>query len=156
MKKNDYIIRLENPCDYRTVETITREAFWNLSVPGCDEHYYVHVMRSHADFIPELDLVLEVDGKIIGNVMYTKCKLTDEIGEEKPILSFGPVCILPEYQRKGYGKALLEHSFEKALELGYDTIVIFGNPDNYVARGFKSCKKYNVCLAGNVYQLHCW
>lgn len=151
MKKNDYIIRLENPCDYRTVETITREAFWNLSVPGCDEHYYVHVMRSHADFIPELDLVLEVDGKIIGNVMYTKCKLTDEIGEEKPILSFGPVCILPEYQRKGYGKALLEHSFEKALELGYDTIVIFGNPDNYVARGFKSCKKYNVCLAGNVY-----
>ena len=63
MKKNDYTIRLERPCDYRTVETITREAFWNLSVPGCDEHYYVHVMRSHADFIPELDFVLEVGGK---------------------------------------------------------------------------------------------
>lgn len=151
MKKNDYTIRLERPCDYRTVETITREAFWNLSVPGCDEHYYVHVMRSHADFIPELDFVLEVGGKLIGNVMYTKCKLTDEIGEEKQILSFGPVCILPEYQRRGYGKALLEHSFQKALELGYDTIVIFGNPDNYVARGFKSCKKYNVCLEGNLY-----
>ena len=59
MKKNDYIIRLENPCDYRTVETITREAFWNLSVPGCDEHYYVHVMRSHADFIPELEMKSE-------------------------------------------------------------------------------------------------
>ena len=146
MKKNDYTIRLERPCDYRTVE-----AFWNLSVPGCDEHYYVHVMRSHADFIPELDFVLEVGGKLIGNVMYTKCKLTDEIGEEKQILSFGPVCILPEYQRRGYGKALLEHSFQKALELGYDTIVIFGNPDNYVARGFKSCKKYNVCLEGNLY-----
>lgn len=151
MKKNDYTIRLERPCDYRTVETITWEAFWNLSVPGCDEHYYVHVMRSHADFIPELDFVLEVGGKLIGNVMYTKCKLTDEIGEEKQILSFGPVCILPEYQRRGYGKALLEHSFQKALELGYDTIVIFGNPDNYVARGFKSCKKYNVCLDGNIY-----
>lgn len=151
MKKNDYTIRLERPCDYRTVETTTREAFWNLSVPGCDEHYYVHVMRSHADFIPELDFVLEVGGKLIGNVMYTKCKLTDEIGEEKQILSFGPVCILPEYQRRGYGKALLEHSFQKALELGYDTIVIFGNPDNYVARGFKSCKKYNVCLEGNLY-----
>lgn len=151
MKKNGYMIRLETPCDYRTVETITREAFWNLSVPGCDEHYYVHVMRNHVDFIPELDFVLEVDGRIIGNVMYTKCKLTDEIGEEKQILSFGPICILPEYQRKGYGKALLEHSFEKALALGYDTIVIFGNPDNYVARGFKSCKKYNVCLAGDVY-----
>ena len=51
--------------------------------------------------------------------------------------------VLPEYRGKGYGKALLEYTFEKAAELGYDTIVNFGNPDNYVARGYKSCKKYN-------------
>lgn len=151
MNINDYIIRLERPDDYRTVENITREAFWNLSVPGCNEHYFVHVMRNHEDFISELDFVIEVDEKIIGNVMYTKSKLVDEKGEEKHILSFGPVCIHPDYQRRGYGKALLEHSFEKAIELGYDTIVIFGNPDNYVARGFKSCKKYNVCLEGDIY-----
>lgn len=139
-------IRNEQETDYNRVEEITREAFWNLYFPGCIEHYLVHVMRSHKDFIPELDLVIEVDNRIIGNIMYTKAKLVDESGEEKDILTFGPFCILPEYQRNGYGKKLLEYSFERAAALGYDVIVIFGNPNNYVSRGFKSCKKYNICL----------
>jgi GNAT superfamily N-acetyltransferase len=77
--------------------------------------------------------------------------LIDESGEEKQILTFGPLCILPEYQREGYGKALLEYSFQKGLELGYDVIVIFGNPGNYVSRGFKSCKKYNVCVENDMF-----
>ncbi len=144
-------IRKEEESDYERVEKITRQAFWNLYVLGCVEHYLVHVMRSHQDFFPELDLVIEVDGQVIGNIMYTKAKLMDESGEEKDILTFGPVCILPEYQRKGYGKKLMEYSFEKAAALGYDVIVIFGNPGNYVGRGFKSCKKYNVCLENDVY-----
>lgn len=144
-------IRNEEKTDYEKVEEITRKAFWNLYVPGCGEHYLVHVMRSHKDFIPELDFVIEVDNEIIGNVMYTKTRLVDESGEEKDILTFGPVCIVPEYQRKGYGKKLLEYSFEKAIALGYDVIVIFGNPGNYVSRGFKSCKKKNVCLENGTY-----
>ncbi|MBQ8724559.1 MAG: N-acetyltransferase [Oscillospiraceae bacterium] len=151
MNKNDYIIRLETENDYREVENLAREAFWNLSVPGCNEHYFVHVMRSHEDFIPELGYVLEADGKIIGNIMYTQARIIDENGTEKRILSMGPLCIHPDYQRKGYGKALLEHTFAKAIELGYDTVVNFGNPDNYVARGYKSCKKYNVCFEGDVF-----
>jgi putative acetyltransferase len=144
-------IRNEKEADYKKVEEITRKAFWNLYVPGCIEHYLVHVMRSHKDFLPELDLVIEVDNQIIGNIMYTKTKLIDASGEKKDILTFGPVCILPEYQRKGYGKKLMEYSFEQAAALGYDVIVIFGNPNNYVSRGFKSCKKYNVCLEKGTY-----
>ena len=144
-------IRNEKETDYRRVEEITRKAFWNLYAPGCDEHYLVHIMRTHKDFIPELDFVIEVDGQVIGNIMYTKAKLIDESGEEKEILSFGPVSILPEYQRRGYGKKLIEYSFEKAAVLGYDVIVIFGNPGNYVSLGFKSCKKYNVCLENGIY-----
>lgn len=139
-------IRNEEERDYARVEEITRKAFWNLYVPGCKEHYLVHIMRSHKDFLPELDLVLEVDDQVIGNIMYTKAKLVDEHGEEKEILTFGPVCIMPEFQRMGYGKMLMQHSFEKAAALGYDVIVIFGNPNNYVSRGFKNCKKYNICL----------
>jgi len=108
-------------------------------------------MRSHQDFLPTLDLVIEVDGQIVGNIMYTKAKLVDEAGEEKDILTFGPVCILPEYQRLGYGKQLMEESFERAAALGYDVIVIFGNPGNYVSRGFKSCQKYNICLENEIY-----
>ncbi len=144
-------IRNEEETDYEKVEEITRKAFWNLYIPGCIEHYLVHVMRPHKDFLPELDLVIEVDNQIIGNIMYTKTKLIDESGEEKAILTFGPVCILPEYQRKGYGKKLMEYSFEQAVALGYDVIVIYGNPNNYVSRGFKSCKKYNVCLENGTY-----
>lgn len=151
MNKNDYVIRLETPDDYRTVENINREAFWNLSVPGCDEHYFAHVMREHADFVPELDFIVEIDGKAIASIMYTKAKLIDEHGTVKEILSFGPLCVLPEYQRMGYGKILIEHSFTKAVEMGYDTVVIFGNPDNYVSRGFRSCIKYNVCLEGDIF-----
>jgi putative acetyltransferase len=144
-------IRNEEETDYEIVEEITRKAFWNLYVPGCNEHYLVHVMRSHKDFLQELDLVIEVDDQIIGNIMYTKAKLIDESGGKKDILTFGPVCILPEYQRMGYGKMLMEHSFEQAAALGYDVIVIFGNPSNYVSRGFKSCKKYNICLENGSY-----
>lgn len=151
MNQTDYCIRLETPSDYRAVEVLTREAFWNQNVPGCDEHYLVHTMRSHADFIPELAFVLEKDGAIIGNIMYTRSKLVDENGSEKQVITFGPISVLPSFQRQGYGRALIEHSCKAALALGYDVIVIFGNPDNYVARGFKSYKKYNVCLEGNVF-----
>lgn len=144
-------IRNERETDYMTVEEITRKSFYNLYVPGCTEHYLVHIMRQHEDFIPELDFVIELDGRVIGNIMYTKARLVDERGLEKEILTFGPVCVLPEYQRMGYGKMLIEHSFKRAAELGYDTIVIFGSPANYVSRGFKSCKKYNVCVEGGKY-----
>ncbi len=144
-------IRKETTADYQTVEELTRRAFWNLYVPGCTEHYLVHILRSHEDFIPELDLVAERHGKIIGSILYTKAALIDEAGYEKPILTFGPVCIHPDYQRQGYGKQLMEYSFDKAAALGYDTIVIFGNPGNYVSRGFKSCQKYRVSLADGSY-----
>lgn len=149
--KDEYSIRNEQTKDLREVEELTRKAFWNLNVPGCDEHYLVHIMRNHPDFIPELDFVLEKDNQIIGNVMYTKAKLVDEENFEKRILTFGPLSILPEFQRRGYGKALLEYSFAKAKEMNYDVIVIFGNPDNYVARGFISCKKYNICIKEDFY-----
>ena len=144
-------IRSETTADYQPVEELIRRAVWNLYVPGCTEHYLAHIIRPHEDFIPELDLVIELGGEVIGSIMYTKATLIDEAGREKPILTFGPVCIHPDYQRLGYGKQLIDYSFEKAVTLGYDTVVIFGNPGNYVSRGFKSCKKYNVSLADGSY-----
>ncbi len=148
---NNYIIRMETPADYRAVEEMTKRAFWNVYVPGCDEHYLTHVMRDSADFVPELNLLLELDGKIIASVKYMKSRLKDENDLVKEIVSFGPLCVEPEYQRDGYGKALLDYSFAVAKDLGYDVITNFGDPANYVARGFKSCHKFNVCLEGDVY-----
>lgn len=150
-RKPEIKIRPEQPDDYKLVEDMIRKAFYNLYVPGCNEHYLAHVMRSHEDFLPELDLVLEVDGQIAGSIMYTKAKLLDEKVEEKPILTFGPVCISPEHQRKGFGKQLMEASFELANSLGYDTIVIFGNPGNYVSSGFVSCIRHNISLENGAF-----
>ena len=144
-------IRNEREEDYKLVEEITRKAFYNVYVPGCVEHYLVHIMRNHKDFVKELDFVIEVDGKVIGNIMYTKAKLVDEKNNEKEILTFGPISILPEYQRKGYGKKLMEYSFKKAKEMGYDFIVIYGAPSNYVSSGFKSSKKYNILFKNKIY-----
>lgn len=146
---NNLTIRLETEKDYRAVENLTREAFWNVYKPGADEHYFVHMMRSHPDFIPELAFVLEKDGEIIGNIMYTRAWLEDERGERREILSFGPICVAPEYQRQKLSRILIEHSYDAARRMGYDVNINFGNPANYVGRGFVSCKKKNVCLGEN-------
>lgn len=145
------VIRNETEKDFRIVEELAKKAFWNVNRPGCDEHYLTHIMREHSDFIPQLDFVIEENEQIIGNIMYVKSKLIASDGETKEILMFGPISILPEFQRKGYGKKLINYSFEKALELGYDTVVIYGNPENYVSCGFKNCKKFNVGLDKGVY-----
>ena len=142
-------IRNEESRDYEIVENMTRNAFYNLYIPGCVEHYLVRTMREHKDFIRELDFVLELDDEVIGYIMYTKATLTDADKNVKNILTFGPLCIDPRYQRRGYGKLLIQHSFEKAISIGYDTVVIFGAPSNYVSSGFVSCKKHNVCVEGD-------
>ena len=85
---NNYIIRMEKPADYRLVEEMTKRAFWNVYVPGCDEHYLTHVMRESVDFVPELNLILELDGKIIASVKYLKSRLKDEDGNMMEIVSF--------------------------------------------------------------------
>ncbi len=138
------VIRNENKNDYRAVEELTRDAFWNLQVPGCSEHYIVHKMRDHEDFLPELSFVMEVDNEIVANIMYVKTKLVDETGNTKHIVSFGPVSVSPKFQRKGYGRKILEHSFEKAISLGYDTVVILGSPHNYFCHGFKNALRFNM------------
>ena len=145
-------IRREKNEEQRTVEVLTRQAFWNVYGPGCTEHYVVHILRKHEDFVPELDLVAEsADGRIVGNVMYTKARLIDENGNEAVILTFGPISVHPDFQRRGISRLLLEYSFEEARRLGYQAVVIFGDPDNYVSRGFKSCSRYHVCAQDGSY-----
>lgn len=136
MKKNDYMIRLETPNDYRKVENLTREAFWNVYRPGCMEHYVLHCYRDREDFVPELDFVMEKDGEIIGHVMYVRAKIQADDGREIPIMTFGPISITPEYKRKGYGKALLDYSMEKAKKMGVGALCMEGNIDFYGKSGF--------------------
>lgn len=145
------IIRREEKEDIRVVEELIRDAFWNVYGPGATEHYVAHRLRSHKDFVKELNMVAEVDGKIAGSIMYTEARLTCEDGRSGKCLSFGPLAIHPEYQRKGIGKALIETTFASAKEMGYECVVIFGNPGNYVSRGFLSCRRVNVCTEEGIF-----
>lgn len=139
-------IRLEEEKDYRKVEEITREAFWNLYLPGAVEHFVAHSIRQHPDFIPELSFVLELDGQIIGSILYTRAKVIAEDGTEYPVISFGPVSILPEYHRQGYGRRLIEHSINEAKKLGFNAIILGGFTYHYHPYGFIGSKKYNISM----------
>lgn len=139
-------IRREQPDDYRLVEEITRKAFWNLYCPGCNEHYIVHHMRSHKDFIPELSFVIEADGKIAGSIFYTHCKIVTPQNKAIQAITFGPVSILPTRHRQGLGRRLITHSIEEARRQGYRAIIIGGFPYHYHPYGFAGIKKYNITM----------
>lgn len=136
MKSDDMIIRRETPADYDAVEHLTREAFWNVYRPGCTEHYVVHVLRNDPAFVPELDLVMERNGQLIGHVMYMRAKITADDGRELPVMTFGPISIHPDFQRRGLGKRLLDESMERAGELGAGALCIEGNIAFYGKSGF--------------------
>jgi putative acetyltransferase len=137
-------IRNEAESDYRKVEELTREAFWNLYVQGCAEHYLVHKMRTHPDFITGLDFVAVFEDKIVGNIMYTRSHIIDESNNRIETATFGPISVLPEYQRQGVGSALIRHSKKIAFENNYKVIIIEGHPHNYCRHGFKSSKDCNI------------
>jgi predicted N-acetyltransferase YhbS len=138
------VIRRETESDYRTVEELTREAFWNLYGPGCDEHYTAHILRNHPDFIAELDYVAEVDNKIVGNIMYTRSYVMDENENKIDTITFGPLCVLPEYQRKGVGSQLINFTKELAIKNKTKAIIILGSPHNYCKHGFKNSFDFNI------------
>lgn len=146
---SDFTIRVEEPRDFRTVETLTRESFWNVYHPGCTEHYVLHCFRDNPDFIPELSLVMEKDGQIIGHVMFSKAELAVEkdgkpTGKKLPIATFGPISIHPDYKRQGYGLALLKYALEKAKALGIGFICMEGNILFYSHAGFDLASKLNI------------
>lgn len=146
--KNDYMIRLETIADYREVENLTREAFWNIYRPGCLEHYVLYCYRGRADFVPELDLVMEKDGKIIGHVMYARAAIMADDGRTIPMMTFGPISIAPEYKGKGYGSILLRDSMDRAKKLHAGALAITGNIGFYGKAGFVVASTRHSLLRG--------
>ena len=144
MNKNDYTIRLERSEEHRDVETLVREAFWNVYRPGCSEHYVIHVLRDDPAFVKELDFVMEQDGRLIGQNMFMKTVIEADDGRVVPVLTMGPIGILPELKRQGYGKALLDYSLEKATELGFGAVLFEGNIDFYGKSGFDYASKFGI------------
>lgn len=140
-------IRLEKEADHRNTENLTREAFWNVYRPGCMEHYVLHCYRNDPAFVPDLDFVMELDGEMIGQVIYVRSEIACDDGRSVPIMTFGPIGIAPAYKRQGYGKRLLEYSMEKAREMGAGALAITGNILFYGKSGFVPAKTKGVRYA---------
>jgi putative acetyltransferase len=139
-------LRLEATADPRAVEELTREAFWDVHVPGCDEHYLVHLMRDHADFVPALSLVAVLDGRLVGNIMTTRNRLRAG-ARELAALTVGPVTVHPDVQRRSIGRALIERVAELGRAQGYAAIVLQGHPHNYVGYGFRNARDLGIVAA---------
>ena len=144
MNTNDYIIRLERTEDHREVENLARESFWNVYRPGCSEHYVLHVLRDDPAFIKELDFVMEQDGRLIGQNVFMKTVIEADDGKVIPVPTMGPISITPELKRKGYGKALLAYSLEKAAGLGYGAVLFEGNIGFYGKCGFTYAREFGI------------
>jgi len=139
-----WTIRNEQEEDYRTVEGLVREAFWNLYVPGCNEHFVLHNLRKSSDFVPELDFVAEKEGQIVGQIVYTRGVVRGEGTGEEEVISFGPVSVLPAIQRRGIGSGLITHTIALARDMGYLAICIYGDPRYYSRFDFRCAEKYDI------------
>ena len=148
MNKNNICIRLEKKEEYREVENLVRESFWNVYRPGCLEHYVLNQLRDDVAFVPELDFVMEQDGRLIGQNMFMNAHIKADDGRDIPIMTMGPICITPELKRKGYGKILLDYSLEKAKALGCGAVCFEGNIDFYGKSGFTYASDFGIRYHG--------
>jgi len=144
MQKENLIVRLEKKEERGEVENLVRESFWNVYRPGCLEHFVIHVLRDDPAFVRELDLVMEKDGRIIGQNMFMKTRIDADDGRQIEVLTMGPICITPELKRKGYGKILLDRSLELAAGLGFGAVLFEGNILFYGKSGFDYARKFGI------------
>ena len=147
MNKN-IVIRLEKKEERHEVENLVRESFWNVYRPGCLEHFVLHELRNDADFVPQLDLVMLLDGRIIGQNVFVRAAIKSDSGEDLPIMTMGPICIAPEFKRQGYGKILLDYSLERAKEMGCGAVCFEGSIDFYGKSGFTYASKFGIRYHG--------
>ena len=146
----ELVLRLETEKDHLQVEALTREAFWNLHGPGCDEHLLIHHLRKSEYFVKDLDFVAILDNEVVGHIAYVETKIKD-VEKEYYILTFGPLSVLPAYHGKGIGTRLVEHTKPLARDMGYKAIVIYGDPNYYQRFGFKPSKVFNITNGAGKY-----
>ena len=140
--------RRETEKDYRAVENLVREAFWNVYRPGCVEHFVLHRLRKDMDFVPELDFVMEKDGEITGQNIFVRAQIKADDGRRIPIMAMGPICVAPAYKRQGYGKMLLDYSLEQAAALGCGALCFEGDIGFYGKSGFTYASDFGIRYHG--------
>ncbi|QAS54327.1 GNAT family N-acetyltransferase [Halobacillus litoralis] len=136
-------IRRERINDCHQTESVIKRAFANAEMTDHKEHELVARLRCSEAFVPELSLVAENNGdELIGHVLLTK--VTIGIGHKTESLALAPVSVLPQYQKQGIGKILIDKAIEKAGELGYTSVIVLGHPEYYHKFGFKQASSFEI------------
>lgn len=143
MNEKNFLIRQETEKDYKTVENLVRETFWNVYRPGAFEHFVLHCMRKDKNFLPELDFVMEIEGKIIGQNIFYPAEIISDNGKKIKIFAMGPICIAKNFQHQGYGKILLDYSLKQAKNFR-GAVCFEGNINFYGKSGFKFAREFNI------------
>ncbi len=145
--KMPYTIQPAHEADYEETVNLTREAFWDVYKPGCDEHLLLHKLRRIPAHVPDLDLVIRENGKIVGSVVCSKAKVVNSEKRAFEVLCLGPISVIPSKQRNGIGSLLVKESIKRAKQLGYKGIFLWGNRQYYSRFGFRNAKEFNVQTA---------
>lgn len=141
---DNFIIRLETENDRRENEFLVREAFWNVYKPGCSEHYVLHVLRDDPAFVKELNFVMVQNGRLIGQNIFVRTVINADDGRVVDVLTMGPICIIPDLQRMGLGRKLLDFTVEKARSMGFGAVLFEGNINFYGKSGFDYAEKFGI------------
>ena len=139
----EVILRTETPADYKAVAHVIEEAFKTEQFSDGSEQFLVGKLRKSKAFIPELSIVADYNGEIVGHVLLTKIKIKSET-ETFESLALAPVSVMPEFQKKGIGGQLIKESHSVAKTLGYQSIVILGHENYYPKFGYELCSKYGI------------
>ncbi|MDR1229722.1 MAG: GNAT family N-acetyltransferase [Azoarcus sp.] len=143
MPNHTPLLRLARPGDCPAIEKVVYEAFKNAPCASGSEALLAHRLRDSPAFVQELDFVAEIAGNVVGSILYTRSKVAGD-SREWETLTFGPVSVLPAYQRRGIGSALIAHTLELARAMGFRAVVIFGHEKYYPRFGFESAGKYGI------------
>ncbi len=137
-------IRKTDKNEFYATENLTREAFWNLYKPGCDEHLVLHQLRKSSSYVEELDFVALNEGEIIGHIITTKAQVRGQQNKVHEVLCVGPVSVSPSLQGKGIGSKLIHHSIAEARIMGFKAMILFGDPAYYHRFGFVNAQQFNI------------
>jgi len=134
-------IRTEEVKDYPEVYTLNYEAFGGRD----DESKLIEKIRQSKFFVPELSLVAELEGKIVGNIVLSKASVVGE-QEVHEVIVLAPIAVKPGLQKKGIGGELIQEGLRRCRNLGYSLVLLIGHPEYYPRYGFQSARQYQLEL----------
>ncbi|NLY21171.1 MAG: N-acetyltransferase [Tissierellia bacterium] len=130
----EYIIRTAELRDYDEIYELIKTAFFTAYLSDGTEQDFAVALRNSKNYIKELELVMEVDSKIVGHVMMTELGTNGK--DLVSILLLAPICIAEEYRNNGLGEQLIDEGLKRATELDYNGVFLLGDPKFYNRVGF--------------------